>query len=230
MWTDIVLASFWGGVVALDTTAVLQIMFSRPLVACSIMGVLLGNFPIGFTLGIIFELLYIREIPAGAARFAEGNVGSTAATAVAVLTIRQAPSRESMVVFLALILGLLISSGGGKLVSMIRHINGKLAIPLFFKESVKTRHVVLCILAGIGLVFSLGFFCVLLTSTIFVNAIPRLVSVIPQKYDKVVQPVMGGLLAVGCVFLIQLFWSQQKRWWLLFLGLAIGLLVYLKVM
>ena len=65
MWSDIFLASLWGGIVALDTTAVMQIMIARPMVACSIVGLLLGNFPLGFMIGIGLVVVEVNTVKHG---------------------------------------------------------------------------------------------------------------------------------------------------------------------
>ena len=72
MWLD--LSSFvWltakvallGAFCALDRTALMQTMFSRPLVAATFAGVLAGNWEIGLLLGATIELYYLSEIPVG---------------------------------------------------------------------------------------------------------------------------------------------------------------------
>ena len=83
MWLELIAISLWGGVVALDTAAAFQIMISQPLVACSVAGLILGNLPLGLMIGIFLQLLWMAEIPAGAAFTPESNVGSAAAAAIA---------------------------------------------------------------------------------------------------------------------------------------------------
>ena len=75
----LVALSIWGGMVALDTTAVLQVLISHPLVSCSVVGFLLGNFKIAFMIGVVLELIWLNELPVGAAPFSEGNIGATVA-------------------------------------------------------------------------------------------------------------------------------------------------------
>ena len=136
MWLELVAVSFWGGIIAMDTTAALQIMISRPMIACSITGLLLGDFQSGFFIGIFLELLWINELPVGAARFAEGNVGATAAAAIAItsnnIVFRQAPSLA-----LALIIAVPVSIIGSYLVEYMRKINS-ISFENIFKTQYKT--------------------------------------------------------------------------------------------
>ncbi len=99
MLPEIMLVSLWGGLVSMDTTAFLQIMTSRPIVACTVAGLILGNLQLGLLIGILLELAYISELPVGAAKFSESNVGAVSAAAVADLTIRQFPDRQDAVIF-----------------------------------------------------------------------------------------------------------------------------------
>ncbi|MBN1465711.1 PTS sugar transporter subunit IIC [candidate division KSB1 bacterium] len=228
MWADIFLASLWGGIVALDTTALMQIMISRPMVACSIVGLLLGNMPLGFIMGILVELLYINELPIGAANFAEGNVGSTAATTVAILMTRQLPQHYYMSIALALVLTVAISSLGGRLVVLKRRINGVFYERLVYKEMLAPRHINAAQLYGIALSFLVGFSTVAISSVIFVSGATWILSRLPATYDKIFQPAMGSVLAAGCVFLAHLFWRQKQKKWLFFLGLGVGLILFVK--
>jgi mannose/fructose/N-acetylgalactosamine-specific phosphotransferase system component IIC len=223
--TDIILISLWGGIVALDTTAVLQVMISRPIVACTVVGLILGNAPLGFTIGFLLELLYISELHVGAAKFSESNVGSVAAAAIAVLTMKQLPDRSDAVIVLSLILAVLISVCGGALVSFMRFINTRNYSRLLEKRQLKPRHINMAQLAGVCMAFLLGFICVMVTTTILMQAMPVIIRLLPAKYDKILEPAIGGLLAAECVFLAHMFWTQTRRRWIVLLGLAAGLLI-----
>ena len=230
MWTEILLVSLWGGVVATDTTAVLQIMISRPMVACSVIGLILGNFQLGFTIGVILELLYISELPVGGAHFAESNVGSVAAAAIAVLTARQVPDRVDLIIVSVLLLAVFISWLGGWLVILMRHINSMVYCSILDKKLVTPMHINAGQLIGIMLAFLLGFLSIFASCAVFVWLLPILLLYVPTNLDTMLRPVMGGLLAVGCVYLVHIFWTQDKRKWLLLLGIIIGsVLVFLGI-
>lgn len=226
MWVDIFLASLWGGIVSLDTTALMQIMVSRPLVSCSIIGLILGNFPLGFLIGIVSELLYISELPVGAAKFAESNVGSTTAATIAILAAEQLPLRPNMVIAAVLILTVFLSSLGGRLVLLMRQINGRIYENFAYKESLSATHINLAQMFGIFMAFFLGFIVVFLSSAFFQGALVWLLKYIPEQYDLIFKPVTGSVLAVGCVFLIQHFWRQNQQKWILLIGLVIGIILF----
>lgn len=68
VWTHVVLAGLWGGLLALERTAFLQAMISRPLVAATGTGFLLGDLPSGVFVGLVFELFYLSGASLGGAR------------------------------------------------------------------------------------------------------------------------------------------------------------------
>lgn len=225
MLTDIILISLWGGIVALDTTAVLQVMISRPIVACTVVGLLLGNAQLGFTIGVLLELLYISELHVGAAKFVESNVGSVAAAAIAVLTVRLFPDRADAVIVLSLMLAVLISACGGALVSLMRTVNTRNYSRLLERRLLKPRHINMAQLTGVCMAFLLGFICVIITTTVMMQAMPEIIRLLPAKYDKILEPAIGGLLAAECVFLAHMFWTQTRSRWIVLLGLAAGLFI-----
>lgn len=57
--------SLLGAVCALDRTAAFQVMFSRPLVAGTLGGLLAGNWEIGLLVGVALELYFLSEMPVG---------------------------------------------------------------------------------------------------------------------------------------------------------------------
>ena len=72
MWLDFpsfiwltVKVSLLGALCALDRTATFQVMFSRPLVAATLGGVLAGNWEIGLLIGAALELYFLSEMPVG---------------------------------------------------------------------------------------------------------------------------------------------------------------------
>ncbi len=222
MWVDLLLVSLWGGFVAMDTTAALQIMLSRPMVACSVTGLILGNFPLGFSMGVLLELIYISELPVGAAKFAEGNVGSSAATAVAVLTLDVLPHRPIPAVVFGMILALFISAFGGDLVEWMRSLNSSLYSKILDKKRLTIRDVETTHLLGLLFAFLLGFLLTLITTAIFSNLLPLLIGIIPEGVDRILYPIQGGLLAAGIVFLIHLLWRRKQQAWLLVFGALCG--------
>ena len=227
MWLDILMISLWGGVVALDTTAALQIMISRPLVSCSVAGLLLGNVPVGFLMGVLLELIYISELPVGAAKFSEGNVGSTIAAVLAILTLEQV-NRPIIVISVCLVLAILLSMLGGYLVEVMRTVNGRIYNKVLGRETLNIKKISKAQLTGVLSAFLLGFSLTLVTTALFASKpLPYLIALIPDVSKEVVRPISGAFLGAGCVFLFNLLKRENKYSWVVLAGLIIGTLYFI---
>lgn len=82
-WTHVLIAGVWGGLCAVERRGFLQAMFSRPLVAATGMGLLLGDVPAGLAIGMVLELYFLGAAALGAARPENETLTATGAAAAA---------------------------------------------------------------------------------------------------------------------------------------------------
>ena len=223
MWLDILAVSLWGGLVALDTTAAFQILISHPLFACSVVGLMLGNAPLGFAFGIILELVWLNEMPIGAAKFSEGNIGAVSATAIAIITMEHTTRAPS--VALALFLAIPISIVGGYFVIAIRHLNDKMYHNILSSQKLTTRKIVKIHLCCTSLPFFFGFFLTGVSVALLSLLVIWVVPYIPVAFDPVLKPLAAAFLGAGCGILVYMF-LFYKHWWLLLASVMFGFLVY----
>lgn len=115
-----------GGLVGLDTTSCPQIMISRPLVAGTLTGALLGSPVSGLTVGFVMEAFALLTLPVGAARYPEAGTATVAAVGggVAFAPGSFAPG----VLALAIAFALAWEWVGGETVVLLRRTNGKLLL------------------------------------------------------------------------------------------------------
>jgi|GEM_PF-662155 len=220
MWQNLLVVSAWGGVVALDTTAAMQILISHPLVSCSVVGLLLGNFPMGLFIGLIFELLYLDDLPVGGALFSEGNLGATVAAAVGIL-LDEATGRPAMATSFALISGVLVGILGGQLVVWMRRLNGRIYMKLIAKEHIHPGQVSRYHLSCLLLMFVAGTLLTLIATAFFTWIFTLLAGHVPIRYDHSLGSVLHAFLGAGVGVLIYLFFDQ-KKWHYLAIGLGLG--------
>ena len=88
-WLHVAMAGAWGALVGLERRAFLQAMFSRPLVAATGMGLLLGQTQTGLYLGMILELFYLGTASLGAALPENDTLAASGTTAAAVMMASQ---------------------------------------------------------------------------------------------------------------------------------------------
>lgn len=83
LWGKVALAAVWGGLLALERKAFLQAMLSRPLVAATGMGLLLGDVTSGLYVGVLLELFHLGAASLGAAVAEHDTLAATGTAAAA---------------------------------------------------------------------------------------------------------------------------------------------------
>jgi mannose PTS system EIIC component len=112
--------SAFGGLVGVDATSFAQTMISRPLIAATITGVILGRPAEALFLGSLLELFAIVILPVGAARYPESGTAAVAATgAYMSATTLLSPA----VALLAVLFSLVWEHVGGVSVVLTRRFN-----------------------------------------------------------------------------------------------------------
>lgn len=109
-WSQVALAGLWGGLVAVERRAFLQAMLSRPLVASTVMGLLLGDWLSGVSVGMLLELFFLGTVSLGAAipdhdTLAATGTSAAAATMAAATGAGSTPALWSLAVLLFIGLG-----------------------------------------------------------------------------------------------------------------------------
>ena len=224
MWNEFLIILVWGGIVALDTTAVFQVLISQPLVSCTIVGLLLGNPTVGIIIGIVMELPWLLEITAGGARFSESNLGSVTAASIAIIAI-QVTHRQEISFLLALLTGVLISYLGGKLVIWQRKKNDLIMNHIDSFEVPNSRQVWQHHYFSILLTFiSGGVFVAVLSVAVGKWLLPVIIENVPQHIDPVFKPVKSVFLGVGVGAMLVHFY-QKKNFIMILFGVLLGLII-----
>ena len=109
-----------GGVAGVDATSLAQTMVSRPFVAATLTGLLVGRPEEGAILGAMLELFALVILPVGAARYPESGTAAVAATAAyASSTAIMSPA----VMLIAVLFALVWERIAGWSVILDRHFN-----------------------------------------------------------------------------------------------------------
>ncbi|MEK6689592.1 MAG: PTS sugar transporter subunit IIC [Gemmatimonadota bacterium] len=109
----------WGTLVGLDLVSFPQGLLSRPLVAATVAGALLGDLEAGLRVGLVLELFALDVLPIGASRYPDFGPGTVAATVLA------AGRSWSEGLGPAVLLGLVLAMVGGRSIDVVRRINGR---------------------------------------------------------------------------------------------------------
>lgn len=109
-WHQLGIVGLYGGLLALERRAVLQAMFSRPLVAATGMGLLLGDPTTGLWIGVLLELFHLGGASLGASLPEHETLSATSTSAAAVLMASGDPASPAI-----WSLSILLCGGSGSL-------------------------------------------------------------------------------------------------------------------
>jgi mannose PTS system EIIC component len=138
-WVAIILL---GGVVALDATSFPQVMVSRPLVAGTLTGWLVGHPVEGFVMGAALEAFALGVLPFGAARYPEAGTAVVAATMAWHAAEGSGVSSGPGILLLALLFALGWERLGGWTITAMRRWNERLVAttPSLSVAALERRH------------------------------------------------------------------------------------------
>jgi PTS system mannose-specific IIC component len=182
--SELLMLALLGGFMALDGTSLGQFMVSRPLVAATLTGWLIGAPGDGFLVGCLLEIYLLVSFPVGGSHFPEGGPAAVVAAAVAAWGV--SPGALAIGVTLGLVWGQV----GSVSVTALRNNNGRLA-PDPSRGRVTARAVVIGHVSAMALDFLRGF-TVTLTGLIVGLALVNLAPLWP-----VPEAGTRGLLLVG---------------------------------
>jgi mannose/fructose/N-acetylgalactosamine-specific phosphotransferase system component IIC len=109
----------WGTLVGLDLVSVPQAMISRPLVAGTVAGWLVGDVEAGLRIGVLFELFALDVLPVGAVRYPDYGPATIAAVALG------AGAPWELGLGLSVALGLVLAVLGGWSLQIVRRWNAR---------------------------------------------------------------------------------------------------------
>lgn len=215
-----------GFVVGLDTTAAFQVMISQPLVACALLGWMMGDPIIGAMVGVVTQLLWMGKLPVGAATFPDGSMGSLVAAAL-VVYFRESmvPDGLGVLLALAVLWGMFVAGIGGWVIILKRKIQTRW-VPWFDIQAQngefrRYSRAYLLVIIWNGLISAI-------TALVFFMAgygvLRLLIPLLPEQVHRIGHLVPYLLLGIGLTQILILF--RFQRWLLMICGLIIGLLFW----
>jgi mannose/fructose/N-acetylgalactosamine-specific phosphotransferase system component IIC len=141
-WLDVLPLSLLAGVIGLDVVSFPQAMFSRPIVAATLGGAMVGAPLAGLVCGAALECLALEALPVGASRYPEWGSASVVAGAVAA-TGAAADAMPSAGAFaVAVALGIATAWIGGLTMIAQRQVIARLARPRLSQLAAGNRNTV----------------------------------------------------------------------------------------
>lgn len=210
-----------GAVLGLDVVSFPQAMISRPLVAATLAGAIVGEPGRGLLVGAILELVALETLPVGASRYPEW--GSAAVVGGALYALH--PEGAAGALVLAVTCALATAFVGGESMILLRRLNGQLAraqAPALQRGSL--RSVSLLQFAGLGFDLLRGF---ALTVVALCLSLPLLATAVGHwgadaRLSRAVVVSVAATVAGSAVW--KLFHLVPRARLLFAAGLAAGLL------
>ncbi len=215
--------SLSGAIILLDSTAAFQMLIAQPLFACPLLGFLGGNIDLGFEMGFLLQLIWLANMPVGAAIIPEGEFGSVAGVILALRLTEQLPELKHFIIFIALIYAVFVSYLGAKSVTFIRNQNQHY-LQHILKRLNRGNRIKIGLVILNALIFSAAvFFIIIFVLTIVFENIfyPILKSTPLTVANRIGMIGKISILGVGMGLTVTLL--KDKRLWPLYvLGMLIG--------
>ncbi len=215
--------SFSGALLLLDSTAAFQMLIAQPLFACPILGWIGGNVTLGFELGFWLQLIWLSNMPVGAAIIPEGEMGSIAAAILAIRLVQNFPQLKHFIIFIVIIYAIFVSYLGAKTVTFIRNKNQQY-LQYILKKLNQEKAVKFGPIIFNALIFSVFVFFVFILSLtiVFEFGLDQVLDKIPiNMANKIGLYGKISVLGVGMGMTITLM--KDRRYWLFYLvGIIIG--------
>ncbi len=158
---EALLSGLIAGFLWLDRYQLFQLLLSRPIICAPITGLILGNLAAGCTVGLMYELLWLRRPPVGGYIAPDTTLASISATTIAILLIGNTPVGVLSSSCLAFVTTYPLTIVASRYDIAFRIILGKLAI---LAENAIIRNgdqsVISYMLTGLVLAFLSAFFLV----------------------------------------------------------------------
>lgn len=222
MWGDLIPLALLGGVLGLDVVSFPQAMISRPLVAATLAGGLIGHPLSGLLVGAALELIALDTLPFGASRYPEW--GSAAVVGGALFATH--PSHPAGGMTLAVICALATAWIGGWTMVKLRQQNAAWAAQRRVAIDAGARGSVIGLqLLGMSADLVRG---ILLTAVMFALCSPLMNSMLTRwEVDAQISRAFDVAVAAAVTTAAgwKIFHSTHGAGWFFIGGLAAGLLV-----
>jgi mannose/fructose/N-acetylgalactosamine-specific phosphotransferase system component IIC len=211
-----------GAVLGLDTVSFPQAMLSRPLVAATVGGALVGSPLSGLLIGAALELIALETLPFGASRYPEWG----SASAVSGALFGSAPEHPAGSMAIALIAGLASAWVGGWTMVKLRQRNAKWAAQSRGALDAGARGAVIGLqLKGMTADLVRGFLLTIAALVTFgpLNEASLALWTVDARVSRAVAVGLATSVAAGAAW--KLFNNALTARWFFVAGLGVGLVI-----
>lgn len=219
---DLAIIGMLGAVLGLDVVGFPQAMLSRPLVACTLSGALLGSAPAGLMLGALVEFFALETLPVGASRYPEW--GSSSAVGGALVGSQPVVSAGGLLI--AVVATLVMAWVGGWSMVQLRRLNAVWARRRHEAIAQGSRRVVIGLqLFGLTADLLRAGLMTMLGIAVFAPVYGRAMAEwgLGETTARTLLVGVAGITAAGAVY--KLFHGTTHTRWYFAVGVALGALL-----
>jgi mannose/fructose/N-acetylgalactosamine-specific phosphotransferase system component IIC len=209
---EILTLSLAAAILALDTSAVFQVLISQPLISGTILGWLGGSPAVGMQIGFLTQLLWMANLPVGAARVPESNGAAMIATILAIQLNAATNIHRDTIILFVIIYALILSYLGADIVRVIRTWNISLVDRILkFVENDRSSSLGIVITAAILLLGAAMF--VFIFAGVWAGKLifTQLLDQIPPDWNNYARYVQIALLGCGVGLTIHLYRENRHK-------------------
>ena len=210
----------------LDTTAALQILISQPLISCTILGWMSNDITFGLHFGLLMQLLWVSQLPVGAARIPAGNLGSITGVIIALQLKPIIPEYQHFLILTGLFSALILSFIGAHFNAMLNHCN----VTIFnraFKQIEKGNTGTLGRMTATALILKLALLCLLIYCYVLIGTflLQLLGSEAHALIDKLARYVEMAVIGAGIGLTLNLY-KSRKSIAIFAAGIILGIFIF----
>lgn len=211
-----------GAVMGLDVVSFPQAMISRPIVAATAAGALIGEADRGLAMGVALEFFALESLPFGASRYPEWGSAAVVGGALFAMSPDDAPAAMTVAALAALITA---SIGGNSMVWMRKFLAGVARARHEALAEGSGRAVVGLQLAGMTADLLRGFVLTMGALAVFspLRTLVLATFTFPGTLSRAVVVSVASAVGLAAVWKVVRM-TAGARWWLLG-GLAIGFVI-----
>lgn len=209
-----------GAICGLDFVSFPQAMISRPIVAATAGGAIMGSAPEGLLIGVILELLALDTRPFGASRYPEWGTAGVTGGAVFAAVGGARPGSLAVAVFISLVTAML---SGSSMLALRKLIGARAAATRELIEAGSDRAVVGLQLFGLTADLARGFLLTLLAVGLALPLARGMVEIwgLPATFSNAAVIGLAGAVAGGSLW--KFFATGTRTGWIFLVGLVVGL-------
>ena len=118
----IIIVVFFGGIIALVKSS-LGMLLSEPIIICTAASSALGNFESGLMIGMLWQVIWMSDLPVGAVKLPDGSTGALISTVLYTNFAGMYPTLHDLILAGSIVTGGISAYLGGQFISDKRRVH-----------------------------------------------------------------------------------------------------------